>query len=69
MKENATENPQFGTRAVREYLQGLEQEGQIGSTPKNISLTDPGACWTAAPGCPAFPGRGALRPEVQAFGR
>jgi transposase len=47
-------NPQFGTRAVREYLQALEQEGQIGSTPKNISLTDPGARWTAAPGCPAF---------------
>ena len=32
----------------------MEQEGQIGSTPKNISLTDPGARWTAAPGCPAF---------------
>jgi transposase len=47
-------NPQLGTRAVREYLQGLEQEGQIGSTPKNISLTDPAARWTAAPGCPAF---------------
>jgi len=47
-------NPQLGTRAVREYLQALEQEGQIGSTPKNISLTDPGARWTAAPGCPAF---------------
>jgi transposase len=47
-------NPQFGTRAVREYLQALEQDGQIGSTPKNISLTDPGSRWTAAPGCPAF---------------
>jgi transposase len=47
-------NPEFGTRAVREYLQALEEEGQIGTTPKNISLTDPGARWTAAPGCPAF---------------
>lgn len=47
-------NPALGTRAVREYLAGLEQEGQIGATPKNISLTDPAARWTAAPGCPAF---------------
>jgi transposase len=47
-------NPQLGTRAVREYLQALEEEGQIGTTPKNISLTDSGARWTAAPGCPAF---------------
>src|SRR6202051_2926777 len=47
-------NPQLGTRAVREYLQALVEEGQIGTTPKNISLTDPGARWTAAPGCPAF---------------
>jgi len=46
--------PELGTRAVREYLQALEQDGQIGTTPKNISLTDPGARWTAAPGCPAF---------------
>jgi transposase len=47
-------NPELGTRAVHEYLQALEEEGQIGTTPKNISLTDPGARWTAAPGCPAF---------------
>ena len=47
-------NPQLGTRAIREYLQALEEEGQIGTIPKNISLTDPGARWTAAPGCPAF---------------
>lgn len=44
----------LGTRAVQEYLAGLEQEGQIGAAPKNISLTDPAARWTAAPGCPAF---------------
>src|SRR6202140_3511542 len=47
-------NPELGTRAVREYLRALEDEGQIGTIPKNISLTDPGARWTAAPGCPAF---------------
>jgi hypothetical protein len=47
-------NPSLGTRAVNEYLQGLDQDGQIGATPKNISLTDPGARWTAAPGCPAY---------------
>lgn len=47
-------SPALGTRAVREYLAGLEQEGQIGAVPKNISLTDPAARWTAAPGCPAF---------------
>lgn len=47
-------NPSLGSRAVHEYLQGLDQEGQIGTTPKNISLTDPAARWTAAPGCPAY---------------
>jgi transposase len=47
-------NPDLGTRAVHEYLQALEQNGQIGATPKNISLTDPAARWTAAPGGPAF---------------
>ena len=47
-------NPSRSTRAVHEYLQGLDQYGQIGATPKNISLTDPAARWTAAPGCPAY---------------
>jgi|SRR5579862_6350134 len=47
-------DPEFGSRAVREYLEKLEQDGQIGAPPKNISLTDPAARWTAAPGCPAF---------------
>jgi transposase len=49
-------NPHLGTRAVREYLQALEQNGQIGATPMNISLTDPAARRTAAPGGPAFYG-------------
>src|SRR5450755_689837 len=47
-------NPGLGTRAVQEYLQGLEQVGQVGAMPMNISLTDPAARWTAAPGGPAF---------------
>jgi transposase len=47
-------SPELGTRAVHEYLQALEQDGQLGVTPSNISLTDPAARWTAAPGGPAF---------------
>jgi transposase len=47
-------SPELGTRAVHEYLQALEQDGQVGVTPSNISLTDPAARWTAAPGGPAF---------------
>ncbi len=47
-------SPELGTRAVHEYLQALEQDGQMGITPSNISLTDPAARWTAAPGGPAF---------------
>src|ERR1700724_3811536 len=47
-------NPELGTRAVHEYLHALEQDGQVGVAPMNISLTDPAARWTAAPGGPAF---------------
>jgi transposase len=47
-------SPELGTRAVQEYLQALERDGQVGVTPSNISLTDPAARWTAAPGGPAF---------------
>jgi transposase len=47
-------NPKLSTRAVQEYLQALEQDGQVGATPMNLSLTDPAARWTAAPGGPAF---------------
>ena len=47
-------NPDLGTRAVQEYLQALEQDGPVGAAPMNISLTDPAARWTAAPGGPAF---------------
>jgi transposase len=54
------------TRAVREYLQALDAANPVrddgapddrpggGDAPKNVSLTDPAARWTAAPGGPAF---------------
>lgn len=55
-------NGQDCTRAVREYLEGLEAANPVADdssdeppkSPKNISLTDPAARWTAAPGGPAF---------------
>jgi len=47
-------NPRAAVRPVREYLAGLEQENPSDTTPKAISLTDPAANWTAAPGGPAF---------------
>ena len=43
-----------GSRAIREYLDALDEaEGQA-TVPKKISSTDPLASWTAAPGGPAF---------------
>jgi hypothetical protein len=42
------------SRAVREYLAGLQQANEAATTPSNVSLTDPAATWTAAPGGPAF---------------
>jgi transposase len=46
-------DPESGTRAVREYLEALDEAGEM-SARKSISLTDPAASWTAAPGGPAF---------------
>jgi transposase len=46
-------DPERGTRAVREYLEALDEAGEM-SARKSISLTDPAASWTAAPGGPAF---------------
>ena len=44
------------TRAVREYLEGIDQDasGRPETGRKSISLTDPAAEWTCAPGGPAF---------------
>jgi transposase len=46
-------DPKRATRAVQEYLDGVERENPIETVPKSVSLTDPGARWTAADG-PAF---------------
>ena len=46
--------PEHRSRAVREYLTALDEAEPIGATPKYLSMTDPAARWTAAPGCPAF---------------
>ena len=44
-----------GGPAVREYLDGLEEDDTIPVAPaKKVSQTDPQARWTAAPGGPAF---------------
>ena len=45
--------PKRCTRAVQEYLDGVDQENPIGTVPKSVSLTDPCARWTAAED-PAF---------------
>jgi len=47
-------DPVLSTRAVREYLEALDGESLEQALPKNLSLTDPQARWTAAPGGPAF---------------
>jgi len=39
---------------VREYLEGLDEEALAETLPKRLSLTDPQARWTAAPGDQAF---------------
>jgi hypothetical protein len=47
---NSTEAP----RAVREYVCALQETNDSGAPAKNVSLTDPAATWTGAPGGPAF---------------
>ena len=42
------------SRAVREYLDALEVANPPEVSPKSVSLTDPAARYTAAPGGPAF---------------
>lgn len=47
---------EHASRAVREYFDAIEQMNPVnddGSPPKNVSLTDPAARWTTAPGGPA----------------
>jgi transposase len=47
-------DPRHATRAVREYLAALDEQGKPATAPASISPTDPAARWTAAPGGPAF---------------
>lgn len=47
-------NAEEAARPVREYLAALEETNDPGTQPKAVSLTDPAATWTAAPGGPAF---------------
>ena len=47
-------DPKLATRAVQEYLQGLDAQAIERQRPPTVSLTDPQASWTAAPGGPAF---------------
>ncbi|MCM2308770.1 MAG: transposase [Sulfuritalea sp.] len=47
-------NSEEATRPVREYLAALDETNDSGTPRKSISLTDPAASWTAAPGGPAF---------------
>jgi hypothetical protein len=46
--------PDEASRPVREYLAALEETNDPGAMRKHVSLTDPAATWTAAPGGPAF---------------
>ena len=46
-------DPRHATRAVREYLAALDEQGEPVTVPASISPTDPGARWTAVDG-PAF---------------
>jgi transposase len=47
-------NPGEAARPVREYLTALAETNDPVAPTKAISLTDPSATWTAAPGGPAF---------------
>ena len=42
------------SRPVREYLEAQDAADSPSFTPRNVSLTDAAAQWTAAPGAPAF---------------
>lgn len=46
--------PALNTRAVREYLESLDDKSLAETMPKRLSLTDPQSSWTAALGGPAF---------------
>jgi len=47
-------DPSLSTRAVREYLEAIDEEALAEALSKRFSLTDPLSRWTAATGGPAF---------------
>lgn len=47
-------DPAQAARPVREYLAALEATNDPKESTRTLSLTDPAATWTAAPGGPAF---------------
>jgi hypothetical protein len=47
-------DPALSSRAVREYLEALDEEALVETLPRRLSLTDPQARWAAAPGGAAF---------------
>lgn len=47
-------NPALSNRAVREYLEALDDEALAETVPRKISLSDPQSRWTAATGGIAF---------------
>lgn len=47
-------DPALNTRAVREYLEGLDAEELAQALPRRTSMTDPQSLWTAATGDRAF---------------
>jgi transposase len=47
-------NPALNTRAVREYLEALDEEALAETLPRRISLTDPQSSWTGATGDQPF---------------
>jgi transposase len=47
-------DPSLSTRAMREYLETLDEEALAETLLKRLSLTDLQARWTSAPGGPAF---------------
>ena len=43
-------DPRLSSRAVREYVEALDEEALAEALPNNISLTYPQSRWTTAPG-------------------
>jgi hypothetical protein len=47
-------DPALSPRSVRKYLEALYEDALAETLPKRLSLTDPQARWTTAPGGPAL---------------